>query len=68
MLCLASKKVRIDKITSPQIPNTGVEFPHTLMLFGKPKQNAIFSKNLPPKNTLMSRVSRIGRKLASFLS
>ena len=51
MLCLASKKVRIDKITS-QIPNTGLEFPHPLMLFEKPKQNVIFSKDLPPKTHL----------------
>ena len=51
MLCLASKKVRIDKITS-QIPNAGLEFPHPLMLFGKPKQNVIFSKDLPPKTHL----------------
>ena len=52
MLCLASKKVRTVKITSPQISTTGVEFPQPSMLFGKPKQNAIFSKNVPPKTRL----------------
>ena len=56
MLCLASKKVRIVKITSPQIPITRVEFPHLSMLFGKPKQNAIFSKNVPPKTHLCPSV------------
>ena len=50
MLCLFSKKVSIVKITSPQIPTTGMEFPHPSMLFRKPKQNAIFSK-IPPKHT-----------------
>ena len=53
MLCLASKKVRTVKITSPQISTTGVEFPQPSMLFGKPKQNAIFFKKCTPKNTLM---------------
>ena len=41
MLSLASKKVRIAKITSSQIPTTGVEFPHPSMLLGKSKQNEI---------------------------
>ena len=52
MLCLASKKVRIVKITFPQIPTTGLEFPHPSMLFGKSKQNAICSKNMLPKTYL----------------
>ena len=55
MLRLASKKVRIVKITSCQIPTTGVEFPHSSMLFGKPKQNEIFPKNVPPKTHLSSQ-------------
>ena len=49
MVCLASKKVRIVKITSPQLPITGVEFPHPSVPFEKPKQNVIFSKNVPKK-------------------
>ena len=56
MLCLALNKVRIVKITSPQIPITGVESPHPSMPFGKPKQNAIFSKNVPQKTQLCPSV------------
>ena len=50
------KKVRIVKITFPQIPTTGLEFPHPPMLFGKPKQNAICSKNMLPKTYLCPSV------------
>ena len=32
--------------------NYGMEFRDPLMLFGKPKQNAIFSKNVPQKTHL----------------
>ena len=53
MLSLASKKVRIAKITSSQIPTTGVEFSHPSILLGKSKQNAIFTKKCAPRNTLM---------------
>ena len=49
MLWLASKKVRIVKITSLQLPITRVKSPHPSVLFGKAKQNAIFSKNVPQK-------------------
>ena len=52
MLFLASKKVRIVKITSPQVPTTGGKSPYTLMVFGKPKQNGNFSKNVLPKRHL----------------
>ena len=52
MLCLASKNFKIVKATSPQIPTARVEFLHLSVLFGKPKQNAIFSKNVPPQTHL----------------
>ena len=67
MLFLASKKVRIVKITSLQVPITGGKSPYTLMVFGKPKQNGNFSKKCSPKNTLMSPLSRISPEIASFL-
>ena len=56
MVYLASKKVRIVKITSLQLPITGVEFPLPSVLFGKPKQNVIFSKSVPQKIQLCPSV------------
>ena len=53
MLCLASKKIRIVKITSPQISTTRLEFSHPSMLFGKPKTKCHLFKKCAPKNKLM---------------